>query len=86
VKGEKFALRVGRWKLIEGPEEGTRELFDLAADPRERHNRIDASPEVAADLAARLAAWRAGRAGAPGAPQPLAPDERERLRALGYTE
>lgn len=86
VKGEKFAVRVGRWKLIEGPEEGTRELFDLEADPGERENRIDAAPEVAAELAARLAAWRAGRAGEAGAPLRITPEERERLRALGYTE
>jgi arylsulfatase A-like enzyme len=86
VKGEKFGVRVGRWKLIDGPEEGTRELFDLEADPGERANRIDAAPAVAADLAERLAAWRAGRTGEAGAPLRVTPEERERLRALGYTE
>ena len=86
VKGEKFGVRVGRWKLIDGPEEGTRELYDLEADPHERVNRIDDEPDVAADLSARLAAWRAGRTGAAGAPLQVSPEERERLRALGYTE
>jgi arylsulfatase A-like enzyme len=86
VKGEKFGVRLGRFKLIEGPEEGTRELYDLAADPRERENVLDAHPEVAAELLARLEAWRAGRAGEPGARLQISDDERERLRALGDTE
>jgi arylsulfatase A-like enzyme len=85
VRGEKFGVRVGRWKLIDGPEEGTRELFDLAADPGERENRAADAPEVAAELAARLAAWRAGRVGE-ATPLAITPEERERLRALGYTE
>jgi arylsulfatase A-like enzyme len=86
VKGEKFGVRVGRWKLIDGPEEGTRELFDLEADPGERANRVEAEPAVAAELAGRLAAWRAGRTSDAGAPLQVTPEERERLRALGYTE
>jgi arylsulfatase A-like enzyme len=86
VRGEKFGVRIGRWKLIDGPEEGTRELFDLAVDPGERANLIEAEPQVAADLAARLAAWRAERTGEAGAPLHVTPEERERLRALGYTE
>jgi hypothetical protein len=35
------------------------ELFDLAADPGERHDLAAARPERAAALAKRLAAWRA---------------------------
>jgi arylsulfatase A-like enzyme len=86
VKGEKYAVREGRFKYIEGPEEGTRELYDLEADPGERRNLAEAEPETAAALAARVAAWRAGRAGRPDAPLRLSPEERERLEALGYTE
>jgi len=86
VKGEQLGVRVGRWKLIDAPEEGTRELFDLEADPRERENRLAAQPDVAATLLARLDARRRERAGEAVAPLDVSPGERERLRALGYTE
>lgn len=86
VVGEKFGVREGRFKYIDGPEERTRELFDLAADPKERENRVRAEPEAAAALAARIDAWRAGRIGPGGGKLEISPEERERLKALGYTE
>ncbi len=60
------AIRAGRWKLVEwfegtigGVTDGpVIELFDLATDPREENNLADAQPERAADLLARLRAWR----------------------------
>ena len=33
VKGEKFAIRHGKWKYIEGKEEYTKEIFDIENDP-----------------------------------------------------
>lgn len=57
AKGEKFGVRLGRWKLIYGPEEGTLELFDLEADPDESTNLVRREPEVAARLAERLREW-----------------------------
>jgi arylsulfatase A-like enzyme len=60
------ALRSGRWKLIEwfertvgGAVDGPPfELYDLENDPGETHNLAAAQPEVCADLARQLAAWR----------------------------
>ena len=46
-------------KIVEHFEDGRVELFDLAADPSERHDLAAARPERAAALAKRLAAWRA---------------------------
>jgi len=86
VKGEKLGVREGRFKYIDGPEEGTRELFDLEADPGERRNLLDEQPETAAALADLVEGWRAGRS-APADPRlRISPEERERLEALGYTE
>ena len=84
VKGEKWALREGRFKLIDAPEEGTRELYDLVLDPGERHDLAAARPETAARLARALADARA-QLPAPETPA-IAPSEEdvERLRSLGY--
>jgi arylsulfatase A-like enzyme len=86
VVGEKFGVREGRWKYVDGPEERTRELFDLAADPKELTNRLGEAPRETDALAALVEAWRAGRSGPAGQKLDITPEERERLRALGYTE
>ena len=56
------ALQIERWKYVEAPQP---ELYDLAADPGERTNVIDAHPERAQEMAGRLGrnrgledAWR----------------------------
>jgi len=49
------ALVQGTWKLIVDLVSGERELYDLAADPHERQDLVDAQPERAAALAQRLA-------------------------------
>jgi arylsulfatase A-like enzyme len=74
-----FALRAGRWKLIEGtegsggwpPPEGgppvpgaPGQLYDLEADPQERWNRFAERPDVVARLQALLDEERAR--GTPG--------------------
>jgi len=53
------AVRDGNWKYVSrSDKDGTSEwLFDLAADPSERHNRIDDHPREAARLKAALIAW-----------------------------
>jgi arylsulfatase A-like enzyme len=99
----RVALR-GGWKLVEGhPEFGDEAglLFDLRADPLERHNLRSERPERAAALAALARSWDEGlervppvsqRTGLPlsagEAPVPVPPDEdvREQLRALGYVD
>lgn len=54
------AVRVGDWKLhLPGPRGGALELYDLSADPGERHNVALEYPEVAAKLKRTIEAWRA---------------------------
>jgi arylsulfatase A-like enzyme len=86
VAGEQYAVRLGDWKLILGPEEGTRQLFDVARDPRERRNLAAEQPERAAELERRIAEWRAQHARAETAPEAISPEDLERLRALGYVQ
>jgi uncharacterized sulfatase len=60
------AIREGRYKLIEwfeksidGPKtDGALELFDLEADPGERHNLASQKPDEALRLYDKLRAWR----------------------------
>ncbi len=88
AKGEKFAVREGRWKLIEGPEEQSLELFDLDADPGETRDVSGGHPDVVARLQRALSGWRAVNL-RPDHEAPLhgLDDEaRARLEALGYVE
>lgn len=81
-----FAIRRGDWKLLLCPDSGgwsdprpgspaaaglpARQLYQLANDRGERHNRIDEQPQVAAELFALLEQLvNAGRS-TPGMPQP----------------
>ncbi len=85
-------VRDGRWKAAVGMPDGD-VLFDLAADPGEAHDLKDVHPDVFAALRHRVEARRAegerrrerlaAGAGDREAPE-LTPEERERLRALGY--
>jgi arylsulfatase A-like enzyme len=88
----KLFLRGGakRWKAIlsldrEGASVRGEEWYDLSADPGE--SRRDPPPPATADAMRRLALerWKAARRLGAGAPAVnLSPDQRERLRALGY--
>jgi arylsulfatase A-like enzyme len=53
------AIRVGSHKLIERFDDGSLELYDLAADLGETRDLAVVEPELAAELQRRLAAWRA---------------------------
>jgi arylsulfatase A len=53
------AMRDGDWKLIEFYESGRRELFNLAQDVGEGRNLAEEEPARVAEMAARLADWRA---------------------------
>jgi arylsulfatase A-like enzyme len=69
------ALRSGKWKLAAAfdakANPGRVELYDLAADPLERHNLAPSRPEVLRDLMRRLVAYR--DAAAPALPAPRYP-------------
>jgi arylsulfatase A-like enzyme len=77
----------GRWKLLRNTD-GTVSLYDLAADPAERHDLRVREPERARALAERLqardAAARVARAHAEPGAVPLSAARRARLKALGY--
>lgn len=86
--GPSFAVRVGRWKLIEW-RSGETELYDLWMDAGEHENLARREPRVRAELAARLSDWRDAQAlvRAPAPPAaPLDAQERLALGALGYLE
>ncbi len=59
-------------------------LYDLEADAGEHRERSPAPPAVAASLREALAGLPSTVALSPAGPATLAPEERERLRALGY--
>ncbi len=77
-------LRAGTRKYIHGPRP---ELYDLAADPLELHDRAAAERQATATLRSRLEAAYAGDLDAALSPEPpaeLDPDTAARLEALGY--
>jgi len=81
------ALVAGRWKWIHNFRHDNDSFFDLEQDPGERVNRVAQDPGRAAALRERAERLRArARAAAHGAPleQPLTPEERRQLEALGY--
>ncbi|HXT51918.1 MAG TPA: sulfatase [Thermoanaerobaculia bacterium] len=101
LRGGIFSARTARWKVVWAPRTGaqwgmgqgagrSREpeyVFDLVADPQERHNLggID-EPEVQW-LRARLLAWAASaEADDGGTTAPQDAETRARLRALGYVD
>ena len=52
------AVRAGAWKLLEYFEDQHVELYHLQDDPGEQHDLTSKQPERAAQLRARLQAWR----------------------------
>lgn len=54
------AIRVDRWKFIKryGPGEKD-ELFDLSADPSEKHNLAESLPDTAGEMRGQLESWLA---------------------------
>jgi arylsulfatase A len=63
-------VRDGDWKLIEHYEDGRVELFNLAKDPGETRDLSESERKRAADLKARLAAWRKEVGAQENAPNP----------------
>jgi arylsulfatase A-like enzyme len=91
---ESWAMVDGDWKLIRN---GIRpagrpefELYDHRKDPLNLHDVAAEHPEVVKRLAAKLEAWHQKALAARVTPETgsaqLSPEERERLRALGYVQ
>jgi arylsulfatase A-like enzyme len=77
-------VRTATTKFIWGSD-GRHALYDLSADPGERHNRYAVEPERAAAMAEMLMAWQPPSGIPLAAPvSKLAPEVRQRLRDLGY--
>jgi uncharacterized sulfatase len=53
-----LAVRDGDWKLLINEDGSKPQLYDLAADPRERTNLADQNPDVLARLRKMLLDWR----------------------------
>jgi arylsulfatase A-like enzyme len=79
----------GSLKYVWG-DDGRRELYDLARDPRELRDLAPARPREVERLARALDAWLgalpADRMRAGEAPVEIDPATRDRLRGLGYAE
>jgi arylsulfatase A-like enzyme len=79
------AVRDGRWKYVEAPEQDVAELFDLTVDPGETRNVAPAERATADRLAALLRDRYATPTPLP-ANKAVRRDDAARLRALGYVE
>ena len=85
--GQGLGVRSGRWKLIEFEEENRRELYDLVSDPGERSNLGGREPRRSSALSALIAEWRRGEEQkASGNRFEVTPEDRDAMRALGYTD
>ncbi|HZI94843.1 MAG TPA: sulfatase-like hydrolase/transferase [Patescibacteria group bacterium] len=78
-----FAIQDDKYKFIEAPRP---ELYDLAADPKERDNLAATHPDLVADYRARLETLRKTIAREGAGAEMLSPDAETmaRLRSLGY--
>lgn len=79
----------GRWKAVlslqrESGVVAGEEWYDLAADPGESKSRPPAFAQAETLRQRALQRWRTARAGGAGPHVELTPEQRERLRALGY--
>jgi arylsulfatase A-like enzyme len=81
---------MGKWKTIvtlepDGSAVAQEEWYDLAADPGEKRSAPPRPERRDALRDATIRRWREARAGGATAPAvALTPEQRERLRALGY--
>lgn len=84
----KYGLRTGSLKLVYHSARDSAELYDLAADPRERHDLASERPVEAAyyrqAVRRLLLQMRHGPRPAVEADAELSPEQRENLKALGY--
>ena len=80
------ALRRDNWKLVHDKKSGRFELYDLATDPGEQHDRFDEMPAIASRLADEMRERYDGfgSEAESGEEVELSEEEIEQLRALGY--
>lgn len=91
---DKISARAGRFKLIVNNDDPVlwragvkREAYDVGADPGERANIVDRLPVTIGFLLRSLEAMRlAARASGDGEDMKLTPEDKERLKALGYID
>jgi arylsulfatase A-like enzyme len=92
---ESVAVVAGGWKLIHNlrrPEGAPEfELYDHRRDPLDAHDVAAAHPDIVARLSREETAWRTRATAARLRPDgetesALSPEQRERLRALGYVQ
>jgi arylsulfatase A-like enzyme len=91
---DKISARAGPFKLIVNNDDPAlwragvkREAYDIGGDPGERANIVERLPVTAGFLLRSLEAMRlAARASGGGQEVELTPEDRERLRALGYID
>jgi len=86
VRGEKFGIRAGAWKYIDGQKKNPNELFDLSADPQELTNLYTAFPKKAAELASQIEEWKRLHARAYSVRGKISEEDLQRLKSLGYIE
>jgi arylsulfatase A-like enzyme len=86
VEGERFGVRQGRWKYLRGDGPKGEELYDLESDPMERKNLFSKRPEVAGPLSQRLDVWHRSVLREDSEQADLSPDDRAKLKALGYVD
>jgi len=85
VLGRRFGVRKGPWKYIMGPEENTHELYNLRLDPGETLDLYTEKPGKARKLATLLEEWRRTHS-KQRQNKTISAEDREALRALGYTD
>jgi arylsulfatase A-like enzyme len=81
--GTQRGVRVGPWRYVRNTLDGVEELYDHREDPREEHNVAAKQPEPRAKLRRLLDEFLA-QPSKQNRPSELSPEDRERLRALGY--
>ena len=87
-----FSWREGPYKLVVTPAfketERRIELYDVAGDPRERRDLSSLQPERASRMLETAEAYQrwARQQATPEVPAEISPEDKARLRALGYLE
>lgn len=85
ANGDKFGIRVGIWKYIEGEKENTKELFDLSIDPGELTNLHNTHPQKAGELTDRLIHWKRSCIRTKPETNNISEEDLRKLKSLGYT-